>query len=227
MQRRECIRRCKSDVCFLPAPLCEHACIHVLSSLRVGASCVVPCRSGQAEFSVRNLLARRLLHYSAVASRHLSQPKLARCVSLSHIACTCSRFTLDIKFRFTTSGRHSWQYRAVKCTHDIYKQSLENVDIDFSRLRMFCKYKIVEHPLSPLSVWFCADALSVSSAPRRVFRDTPTIDRALITMPADRDCAVLMTIFIRHGTGSHCDPATQWPGNPATRRPSWPGDPVL
>jgi len=27
-----------------------------------------------------------------------------------------------------------------------------------------------------------------------------------------------------------CDPATQWPGNPATRRPSWvswPGDPVL
>ena len=24
-----------------------------------------------------------------------------------------------------------------------------------------------------------------------------------------------------------CGPATQWPGNPATRRPSWPGDPVL
>ena len=24
-----------------------------------------------------------------------------------------------------------------------------------------------------------------------------------------------------------CDPATQWPGNPATRRPSRPGDPVL
>jgi len=24
-----------------------------------------------------------------------------------------------------------------------------------------------------------------------------------------------------------CDPATQWPGNPATRRPSWPGDPAL
>jgi len=24
-----------------------------------------------------------------------------------------------------------------------------------------------------------------------------------------------------------CDPATQWPGNPATRRPSWPGNPVL
>ena len=24
-----------------------------------------------------------------------------------------------------------------------------------------------------------------------------------------------------------CDPATQWPGNPTTRRPSWPGDPVL
>ena len=24
-----------------------------------------------------------------------------------------------------------------------------------------------------------------------------------------------------------CYPVTQWPGNPATRRPSWPGDPVL
>jgi len=24
-----------------------------------------------------------------------------------------------------------------------------------------------------------------------------------------------------------CDPATQWPRNPATRRPTWPGDPVL
>ena len=60
--------------------------------------CVVSGCSWQVEFSVWNLLARRLLHNSAVARCYLSQPQLARSVSNTLQYCSLCTRTILILF---------------------------------------------------------------------------------------------------------------------------------